>query len=189
MNNSISFINIYLAPFLILLSVIRFFSLSFRKDLIFSFFIIFLGVLGVWEVAQVVVLPPYFNSLEAIFLGILAGTFLSMGLKSNTVSQSPKKERVLAKLPIFGALVFLSLDNFYPDQTYRIFFIISILGTLGLYAKKNKSNRYFQGMVSLFFLGLLAQHFKMDDMFKSSFLLLGFFLLAFRLSALEIKND
>jgi len=188
MNNSISFIHFYLAPLLIILSGIKLFLHPFRKELMFSFFVITLGLLGLWEIAQKVLQPPYFYSLEAIFLGLVAGTFLSLGLKDNTVTQSPKKERVLAKLPLLGALAFLALDNLYSVQIYSTFFIISILGTLAFYAKKNTHNRYFQAMGSLFFLALLAQHFKMDEILKSSFLLLGFALLVFKRSALEKNN-
>ena len=155
----------------------------------FSLFALCVGLLGIWELAQVVVLPPYFYSLEAIFLGFTMGTFLSLGVGDNTASQVPRKNRVLAKLPLLGALAFLSLDNIYSIQIYRTFFIISILVALAFYAKKNKQNRYFQLMVALFFLGLIAQHFKMNEMLKSTSMVIGFALILFRFSALEKNND
>ena len=186
MYNSISFIHIYLAPLLIILSVSRMFS---RKDLMFSIFMACMGLLGIWEVAQLVAVPPYFYSIEAILLGFTTGTFLSLGLRDNSVTMHPKKNRVLAKLPLLGALAFLSFDNFYSVQIYRTFFIISILVTLSFYVKKNIHNWYFRAMAALFFVALIFQHFKMDEMLKSSFLTLGFALLTFKFSALEKKND
>ncbi|RLA63671.1 MAG: hypothetical protein DRQ88_12105 [Epsilonproteobacteria bacterium] len=189
MTNSISFIHFYVAPFLILLSVIRLFSLSIKENPLFFLFVVSIGILGLWEMSQLIISGPYFFPLEAVFLGLICGSFLSLGIKCNNVSGDPKKHKVLAKLPILGALALLTLFNLYSIQSSRICFLLVLLGTLAFYAKKNIQNKYFKMMGIFLLLGLFAQHFKMDEILKSILILLGIGILIFKLPSLEREND
>jgi len=188
MINSISFIHFYVAPFLILLSLIKFFYTPFKKDLLFSAFNLSVGILGVWEMMQNIVEGPYFLSIEAVLMGLSVGLLFSLGVRDNTLAQHPKKNRVLGKLPLLGAMGFLTLHNFLSPRSFRLAFIIVFLATLIFYFKKNIYNRYFQAMLIAISLTLLAQHFGMDELFKSLALLFGLTLLVFKFEALEKKN-
>lgn len=189
MIKSISLIHFYVAPVLILLSVIRLFSIPIKKYPMFFMFVLSNAVLGVWEMAQSIITGTYFYSIESVILGVIAGCFLSLGLRENTLPGEPRREKVLAKLPLLGAIGFLTIYNFNSVQIYRTSFLLVLLGTLGIYAKKNLKNMYFQSMVILLFLGLLAQHFEMDSIVRSVLITLGLKLIAFKLPSLERNND